>query len=143
MAELQRTTAAADTTLSDGRLAATRDELRSLSARVPIGVDVGDLIKELSAALVEAGVDRREIVTQPTANGRPFSRTPVTLRLECSFEQAFRVLKRVESCSRLTRIDRLSVTSAGEDRSRPLRVEVEISAFSRGAEEAAAWGTLE
>ena len=123
--------------------AAARRGLRQLAHRVPAGGDVSDLLTEISVALADGEVSQREVVTQPTVGGRPFSRVPLSLRLNCSFDQAFKLLGRIEGARRLTRVERLTISGSGADPTKPLRVEIEVSTFARDAEETATWAALQ
>ena len=124
-------------------VAYARQELKHVALRVPADAEVGGLLQHIGAALNECNMADREVITRPTVAGRPFSRIPLSLRLRGSFHDMFKLLGRIEQAGRAARIDRLVVETSSEQRDGPLRVEIDLSTYSRHPQEAAAWAALE
>jgi Tfp pilus assembly protein PilO len=126
-----------------GEVALAREELREVARRVPSDGEVGGLLQHIGAAMNECNMAEREVVTHPTVAGSPFARIPLSLRLRGSFQDVFKLLGRIEQAGRAAHIDRLVVETSSEQRNAPLRVEIDLSTYSRHPEEAAAWAALE
>lgn len=127
--------------------AAQRDAVRTLPqieqraaafrARLPAEPDLGDVLKSLGAQLAAAQVREQEMVTRPTVSAAQCMRIPVTLRFRGPLASAFDVVQRIESQSRLTRVDKLKVERVA-DREQPM-VEIEFSSFTSTTEAGAPW----
>ena len=124
-------------------VARAREELKHVAHRVPRDSEVGGLLQHIGAALNECNMADREVITQPTVPGRPFSRIPLSLRLRGSFHDVFKLVGRIEQAGRAARVDRLVLETSSDHRSGPLRVEIDLSTYSRHPQEAAAWAALE
>ncbi len=102
---------------------------------VPQKDELDHLLRDLTTAMQTHHVKNAELVTSETKAFAGYSLVPMALQFEASFPQVFGVLDRVESMSRLVRIDELEVEPKDKAEGSPLTVKIKLSTFfMRGGE---------
>jgi Tfp pilus assembly protein PilO len=124
-----------------------RDELRrqtrQFTDEVPLSSDLSSMLERLGQELDQGVALEREISTRPVVEGKDLAQIPVVVKFRGSFDQAFAVLRHIESSPRMTRLDRMLLEQPAGEGDRALKVEVEFSTFARVGKEAASWAAAE
>ena len=103
-----------------------------LDIAVPTRSDLGTLLSQLGEDLNAASVTDRKLQARAIANSGQFSRIPLTLHFQGSFDALFTFLKRIEARARVIRIDRLVAKRPGDNApAATLNIDIELSTFFR------------
>jgi len=121
------------------RLAAVRDELVNFGegrvAIIPERSDVAGLMTELSEIFTEAGLEGREMTSQPEQQIDDVIMMPMVVRATGYFPQIYEVVSDLEHLSRLVRIGRLRIEKVenarrgGVSRNSKVQADILIEAF--------------
>jgi len=112
------------------RVSRLRQTLEGSQRYVPREDELDHLLRDLTSAMQAHHAVEPEVVTRRTRRFSRYSVVPLTLRFRGSFTEAFGVLDRIESMSRLVRIDELSMEPTDEQSAdAPLTVTIELSTF--------------
>jgi Tfp pilus assembly protein PilO len=106
-----------------------RGELRERSVELPKG-DLDDrILHHVSDTLIQRGVTLYETSYRKTQAYKRFSVTPIDVRFETTFDNAFAVIKQIENAGPPIRIERLDVVAKDNDTSGRVEVTLELSTF--------------
>lgn len=110
-------------------IASLRAELRERSVALPKG-DLDDrLLHHISDTLIHHGVTLYETSYRQTKAYKRFSVTPIDVRFETNFTNAFEIIKQIENAGPPVRIERLDITGRQDDTSGMVEVSIELSSF--------------
>jgi len=112
---------------------------QALPATLDIGAVLGRLGERLKAKQVE--LQDRQVRSGDTRNSTMVAQTPIKMRFESSFADAYELLRQIEQDEQIIRLHRLLVRRDMKEPREPLAVELELSVFSRRAKEAERWLT--
>lgn len=108
---------------------ALRAELRERAVVLPKG-DLDDrILHHVSDTLIQHGVTLYETAYRKTKAYKRFSITPIDVRFETDFTNAFAIIKQIENAGPPVRIERLDIVSNGDDASGMVHVTIELSSF--------------
>lgn len=108
--------------------------LRELQTSVPEESDLGSLLEQLSRDLGATDVTDEAIVVQTNRSSGPFNRIPLDLRFDGGFLAMFNFMRRIETYDRIVRVDRIQIGFNRSNAEKPLRIDMQLSAYYRSAE---------
>lgn len=97
--------------------------------RVPAEDELSEVLRNLTESAAAPGVAVHEIVVDEPHHHRDYSAIPVRMAFDASFPEAFSILQRLESMSRLVRFDDLAARIDPDAARAPVAVTLELSAF--------------
>jgi len=119
--------------LSIDKLEATVAELRQSTTDaqrlVPDQPELADLLRGLSDALIEQGVNGHEITTQPIEQLAHFQAIPISIEYRAPFTASYGVIEQIVSLPRLLRVDALHLMLDEGSENGVLEVNLRLSAF--------------
>lgn len=106
-----------------------RVELRERSVVLPKG-DLHDrVLAHVSDTLIQRGVTLYETSYRKTEDYKRFSLTPIEVRFETDFVNAFEIIKQIENAGPPVRIERLDVVGKEGDSQGMVKVALKLSSF--------------
>jgi len=106
-----------------------RAELRERSVVLPKG-DLDDrVLHHVSDTLIEHGVTLYETSYRQTKEFKRFSMTPIEVRFETNFTEAFEIIKHIENAGPPVRVERLDIVGNESDTAGMVQVTLELSSF--------------
>ncbi|MFK7790813.1 MAG: type 4a pilus biogenesis protein PilO [Phycisphaeraceae bacterium] len=106
-----------------------RAELRERSVVLPKG-DLDDrVLHHVSDTLIQRGVTLYETAYRNTKEFKRFSMTPIDVRFETDFANAFEIIKQIENAGPPVRIERLEVVGNEDNTTGLVHVTLELSSF--------------
>ena len=110
-------------------IASLRAELRERRVVLPKG-DLDDrVLHHVSDTLIQRGVTLYETAYRPTKAFKRFSMTPIDVRFETDFTNAFAIIKQIENAGPPVRIERLDVVGREANADGMVEVTLELSSF--------------
>ena len=106
-----------------------RAELRERSVELPKGNLHDRVLHHVSDTLIQRGVTRYETSYRQTKAFKRFSMTPIDVRFETDFANAFEIIRQIENDGPPVRIERLDVVSKERDAAGQVQVTLELSSF--------------
>lgn len=130
-AERAKTTSSSPPTMdhSDSDLSEAQLELA-----IPARPELGLLLSQMGEDLNTISVIDQQLQAKAIVDGSDFSRIPMTLHFQGSFNALFSFLQRLESRQRIIRIDRVVVRQDRGGGLETLRVDIDLSTFFRASE---------
>ncbi len=112
------------------------NEVQTLNAKVaerhqviPSEQEISLVLKDLSQLINAPGVSGQEIITNKAKYFADYNILPVKIQFNAPFATAFDLVKRIETLSRVVRIDQLNIEAEPDYPSQPLVINLELSAF--------------
>lgn len=106
-----------------------RAELRERSVVLPKG-DLDDrVLHHVSDTLIQHGVVEYETSYRETRAYKRFSMTPIDVRFDTNFADAFEIIKQIETAGPPVRIERLDMVGNEDDTQGLVEVTLELSSF--------------
>lgn len=106
-----------------------RAELRERSVELPKGNLHDRVLHHVSDTLIQRGVTLYETSYRKTKAFKRFSMTPIDVRFETNFANAFEIIRQIENDGPPVRIERLDIVSKERDASGQVEVTLELSSF--------------
>lgn len=106
-----------------------RARLAGRGQSVPTEQEISLVLKDLSQLVNAPGVSRQEIVTEKARYFADYNILPVKIQYNAPFATAYDLVKRIETLSRVVRVDSLSVQAEPDYPRQPLTINLELSAF--------------
>jgi len=115
-------------------IASLRAELRERAVVLPKG-DLDDrVLHHVSDTLIKRGVTLYETSYRDTKAFKRFSMTPIDVRFETDFVNAFAIIKAIENAGPPVRVERLSFAAPDGDASGVVEVTMQLSSFFEPAD---------
>jgi Tfp pilus assembly protein PilO len=106
-----------------------RAELRECAVELPKG-DLDDrVLHHVSDTLIQRGVTLYETSYRDTKDYKRFSMTPIDVRFETDFVNAFAIIKHIENAGPPVRVERLSVVAPYGEVNGRVEVTMQLSSF--------------
>lgn len=112
-----------------GEVEDLREQVGGRGQYVPNEDEISLVLQDLSRLINAPGVTGQEIVTHKAKMFLDYNILPIRMQFSAPFATAFDLVKRIESLSRVVRVDGLSVEAAEDYPLKPLVVNLELSAF--------------
>ncbi|MBX2851522.1 MAG: type 4a pilus biogenesis protein PilO [Phycisphaeraceae bacterium] len=112
-----------------GEIASLRAELRERSVVLPKGNLHDRVLHHVSDTLIQRGVTLYETSYRQTKAFKRFSMTPIDVRFETDFVNAFEIIKQIENAGPPVRIERMDIVGSEGDASGQVEVTLELSSF--------------
>lgn len=110
-------------------IASLRAELRERAVELPKG-DLDDrVLHHVSDTLIQRGVTLYETSYRDTKTYKRFSMTPIDVRFETDFVNAFAIIKHIENAGPPVRVERLAVTAPDGESNGRVEVTMQLSSF--------------
>lgn len=110
-------------------IASLRAELRERSVVLPKG-DLDDrVLHHVSDTLIRHGVTLYETAYRQTKEFKRFSMTPIDVRFETNFANAFEIIKQIENAGPPVRVERLDIVGSESETAGLVQVTLELSSF--------------
>jgi Tfp pilus assembly protein PilO len=110
------------------RVARLEPQYAANLARLPSEPRVAEFLRQVADALVAENIAKREVVAQGERAAQGVTEMPVEIRFEAPFAAAYRVLTRLETIERLSRVESLKLSSLPGGKGL-VRVEMKIVIF--------------
>ncbi len=108
---------------------ALRDQLGGRGQYIPDEDELSLVLRDLSGLINAPGVSGQEIVTEKSKLYADYNILPIRIQFQAPFATAFDLVERIESLSRVVRVDQLVVEAEPDYPSQPLVVSLDLSAF--------------
>lgn len=106
------------------------EQVQQQTGYVPDSAQAGEVYQGIAAAFRGFEVRDREISTRNAAEYAEYGVMPVSVEFQAGFDEAFGVIRELESARRMMRLDRVEIESGRRDaESQSLSVQIELSAF--------------
>lgn len=112
-----------------GEINSLRAELRERSVELPKGNLHDRVLHHVSDTLIQRGVTLYETSYRKTKAFKRFSMTPIDVRLETDFANAFEIIRQIENHGPPVRIERLDIVAKERDAAGRVEVTLELSSF--------------
>ena len=112
-----------------GEINSLRAELRERSVVLPKGNLHDRVLHHVSDTLIQRGVTLYETSYRQTREFKRFSMTPIDVRFETEFTNAFEIIKQIENAGPPVRIERLDIVGTQDDAAGRVEVTLELSSF--------------
>ncbi|MFN3168521.1 MAG: type 4a pilus biogenesis protein PilO [Phycisphaeraceae bacterium] len=112
-----------------GEIAELRAELRDSAVELPEGASPHRVLDGLSEAITSNGVTVYDTSQRPSKTFARFAVTPVDLQFNTGFENAFAVLRSIESSNQPLRVERLEMTGSADETTGHVGVSLQLSSF--------------
>jgi hypothetical protein len=112
-----------------GEINSLRAELRERSVVLPKGNLHDRVLHHVSDTLIQRGVTLYETSYRQTKEFKRFSLTPIDVRFETDFANAYEIIKQIENAGPPVRIERLDIVGSEADASGQVEVTLELSSF--------------
>ena len=110
-------------------IASLRAELRERAVELPKG-DLDDrVLHHVSDTLIQRGVTLYETSYRDTKTYKRFSMTPIDVRFETDFVNAFSIIKHIENAGPPVRVERLIVSAPDGQATGRVQVTMQLSSF--------------
>ncbi len=106
-----------------------REQVGGRGQYIPNEDEISLVLRDLSGLINAPGVTGQEIVTDKPNYYADYNILPVKIQFNAPFATAFDLVKRIESLSRVVRVDRLEIESEPDYPRQPLVVNLQLSAF--------------
>jgi Tfp pilus assembly protein PilO len=106
-----------------------REQVGGRGHIIPSEDEISLVLKDLSGLINAPGVSGQEIITDKAGYYADYNILPVKIQFNAPFATAFDLVKRIETLSRVVRVDLLEVDAQHDYPSEPLVVNLELSAF--------------
>jgi Tfp pilus assembly protein PilO len=106
-----------------------REQVGGRGQYVPNEDEISLVLQDLSRLINAPGVTEQEIITNKAKEFLDYNILPVKMQFSAPFATAYDLVKRIESLSRVVRVDGLAVEAQEDYPFRPLVVNLELSAF--------------
>lgn len=106
-----------------------RSQVAGRGQSVPTEQEISLVLKDLSQLINAPGVTGQEILTEDAKFYADYNILPVKIQYIAPFTTAYDLIKRIETLSRVVRIDHLSVEAEPGYPRQPLIINLELSAF--------------
>ncbi len=106
-----------------------RKQVAGRGQSIPNEQEISLVLKDLSQLINAPGVSRQEIVTEKAKYFADYNILPVKIQYNAPFATAYDLVKRIETLSRVVRIDHLSIEAEPDYPRQPLTINLELSAF--------------
>ena len=123
---------------TEGRISATRQELRGLEHQVPPSDDLGGFLEDLERLAAQAGLRAQNVLPQPKRAVAGIGVVTLEVTFESTFQQLFTFLEQLETLERLVRVTAFNTQRLSEDSpvlATELTLEIYFEANSTGAGE--------
>lgn len=110
-------------------IAGLRAELRDSAVELPRGASPYRVLDSLSEAITKNGVAVYDTAQRPSKAYARFAVTPVDVAFKSGFDQAFTVLRAIETSDAPVRIERLELTGSPDESSGFVGVTLQMSSF--------------
>jgi Tfp pilus assembly protein PilO len=112
-----------------GEVQDLRAQVAGRGQSIPDEQEISLVLKDLSQLINAPGVSGQEIVTDKAKYFADYNILPVKIQFNAPFATAFDLVKRIETLSRVVRIDQLNVEAEPDYPRQPLTINLELSAF--------------
>lgn len=106
-----------------------RAELRESAIELPSGESPFRVLDSLSEAITSNGVTLYDTSQRKSERYARFAVTPVDVQFSCRFDQAFKVLRTIESSRQPIRIERMEMTGSKDETTGFIDVNMQMSSF--------------
>jgi len=106
-----------------------REQATGRGQLIPNEDEIPLVLQDLSGLINAPGVTGQEIVTDKAGYYADYNILPVKIQFNAPFATAFDLVKRIETLSRVVRVDRLNIEAGPDYPRRPLVVNLKLSAF--------------
>lgn len=106
-----------------------RSQVAGRGQSIPTEQEISLVLKDLSLLINAPGVTGQEIITEKARFYADYNILPVRIQYIAPFSTAYDLVKRIETLSRVVRIDALSVEAEPDYPRQPLVINLELSAF--------------
>jgi len=106
-----------------------REQIAGRGQSIPDEDEISLVLHDLSELINAPGVTGQEIVTEKNGHFLDYNILPVKIQFNAPFATAFDMVRRIETLSRVVRIDRLEIEAEPDYPRQPLVVNLDLSAF--------------
>jgi len=106
-----------------------RKQVAGRGQSIPDEQEISLVLKDLSELINAPGVSHQEIITEKAQFYADYNILPVKIQYNAPFATAYDLVKRIETLSRVVRVDHLSITAEPGYPTEPLTITLELSAF--------------
>lgn len=110
-------------------IASLRAELRERAVVLPKGALDDRVLHHVSDTLIQHGVTLYETSYRQTKVFQRFAMTPIDVRFEANFANAFEIIRQVENAGPPVRVERLDIVGSEGDSTGQVEVTLELSSF--------------
>jgi Tfp pilus assembly protein PilO len=112
-----------------------RDEMAGLYSRIPLQVEMGNLVKELHARMKERQITLINLQPQTSIPAELYTKVPIRLVLQGSFLQIYRFFYDLQTMNQFLAPEKITITGSQSPRGN-CQVELLLIAFERKAAKA-------
>jgi Tfp pilus assembly protein PilO len=112
-----------------GEVEDLREQVGGRGQYVPNEDEISLVLQDLTLLINAPGVTGQEIITNKTKMFLDYNILPVKMQFSAPFATAYDLVRRIESLSRVVRVDGLELEAQDDYPFRPLVVSLELSAF--------------
>ncbi len=106
-----------------------RDQIAGRGQAIPNEDEISLVLHDLSELINAPGVTGQEIVTEKAGYFLDYNILPVKIQFSAPFATAYDLVKRIETLSRVVRVDQLEIEAEPDYPRQPLVVNLQLSAF--------------
>lgn len=102
-------------------------KLNEFNRRLPKEKNIDEILKQITRASSQSGVNLKLIAPQEVVEGEMYKRFPIKLNLQSPFKSCFLFFRQLESLPRILQLDNITMQEKAE--AGELEVEIMLSAF--------------
>ena len=110
----------------------TEKTLKSLNEKIPVSGSIGTFLKQLDVMMKEREIALLSVQPQPGQMEKLFSRIPIRLVFQGSFDRVYQTIHSLESLKRIVRFEKMSITD--RTKMQICQVDLTLSTFEQGSE---------
>jgi Tfp pilus assembly protein PilO len=110
-------------------LADTKRELEFLDKRIPVSVNIGEVLKEIDYFMQDRKITLSSLQPLPPVEEKLYTKIPIRLMFEGSFASIYHLLYDLETMNRMLVAENMSITRRNLDDK--CRAEITVSVYQR------------